>query len=485
MRRSWDIFDTLIARRCIYPQMVFKIIERQAEAENFSQARIAAGKNIFNRKNNFNLDDIYLEFQRLTDLPPEICDALKNLEYEIELAQVIPIAENISQVQAGDILISDMYLPEEFIRRLLAKAGLIEPVEIVITSNGKSSGRIWQQLAAQKIPLFHVGDNEQSDLLNPRLFNLNSAITVSFAPNIVENFLMKHDFDFAAYLREIRLRNPFTEEVKRSYWEFFTLNVAILILVVQHIDALQKNFGYEYLGFCGRDTHYLRLLYEKFMYDTGQKPAPNDYLHYSRRLLKNSEADAVKYFQAKIKNRKALFIDLIGTGATLHKLRMNDAINFSLLICLVVDKNWIQFNRKPDELPENYICFADNPHVPAGAKDIFYFAGYESDTHYGSVEHEHFNRATHNSPITLNLAHVDEKILPLVEFNPISDTENFDVIEACLREVLNSKIPWPNLPQRGILEQLLKIFMIWAGSKIFSAKQTLETKADKFVDNLK
>ena len=137
MLRTWDIFDTLIARRCIFPQAVFKIVEQISKIANFAQVRVVAERIVSSRGQNCMLDLIYEELQRITHAPKNVCDALKKLECDVELDQSIPITENLQQVRAGDILISDMYLPEDFVRRLLAKAGLIEPVEIVITSGGK------------------------------------------------------------------------------------------------------------------------------------------------------------------------------------------------------------------------------------------------------------------------------------------------------------------------------------------------------------
>ena len=321
MLRTWDIFDTLIARRCIFPKEIFRIVEQTSNVGNFAQTRIATEQNVLARGKNCTLDLIYEELQRITNAPKDFCDTLKKLECDVEVEQSIPITENIRQVKAGDVLISDMYLPEEIIRRMLVKAGLIAPVEIYISSGGKFSGRVWRQLAAQKLNVFHSGDNEYSDLINPRNAKLDAMLDVRARLNFAEQFILQHDAAFAAYLREIRLRNPFAEEIKRLYWEYFTLNIGTLILIVRHLDALQKNRGFEYLGFCGRDAHYLRLLYEKFKRDCDETPVPNDYLFYSRSVLKNSREDMEKYFRAKIKNRKALLLDMFGTGSNLHKFR--------------------------------------------------------------------------------------------------------------------------------------------------------------------
>ncbi len=146
MIKTWDIFDTLIARRCVLPQTVFQIVERATNSIGFVQARIESEHNA-SMRGNYSLDDIYEEFRLLTNAPKNICDTLKKLECDVEIEQSIPITENIRQVKVGDVLISDMYLPETVIRRMLTKAGLLVPVEILITSGGKSSGRIWKEFA--------------------------------------------------------------------------------------------------------------------------------------------------------------------------------------------------------------------------------------------------------------------------------------------------------------------------------------------------
>ena len=177
MIRTWDIFDTLIARRCIFPQVIFYLVEETSHFKYFTSARIEAERNAAKR-GNYNFDDIYEEFQKLTNAPKDVCDNLKKLEADAEIAQAIPITENLLQVQAGDVLITDMYLPEPLIRRMLSKVGLLEPVEVFISSGGKSSGRIWTQLAEQKEFVFHVGDNQESDINNSRRAGFESTLSV-------------------------------------------------------------------------------------------------------------------------------------------------------------------------------------------------------------------------------------------------------------------------------------------------------------------
>ena len=460
MIKSWDIFDTLIARKFVSPRSVFEIVEQISKIKNFMAIRIAAEQNLVRQGLNYNIEDIYKEFQRITNAPENLCDSLKNLEVKVELDQCIPITENLRQVKAGDILISDMYLPEKVIRDMLEKVGLFVPIEIVITSGGKASGKVWKEFSEQGKFLFHMGDNKSSDINQPRKYGFESALPVSSQPNIFEQWLMQRDFQFGAYLREIRLRNPFTEEIKRTYWTLFTMNVGILIILVQLIDKLQKRYGFEYLGFCGRDTYFMRLLYQKYKKDRNEIPADNDYLYYSRKLVRYAAADIGKYFSSRIAGRKALMIDLTGTGVHLNNLRINENLNYAILIALLIKRNDnTDFVKKlyPNEksYPEDWIYFDD-----AGSDSDVYFKNF---TFFdgGNQNMEFINRAPHNTPIRLNAFQIGEKIIPDVIFSEINDAENYDVIETCFKEAVNSKIIWCSESPALIetLKGLLKIFL--------------------------
>ncbi len=474
MLKTWDIFDTLIARRCIEPRLVFHIMEQRLKLSGFTQARIAASQNIAKTLNNYSLDDIYSEFGRITNLDQNTCNNLKNIEYQTEIEQAIPITENILQVKSGDILITDMYLPESIIRKMLLKCGLTVPVEIVITSNGKSSGRVWKQIAAQNPFVFHIGDNEISDIKNPRDVGFDSALTIWSRPNFVENYLLQKDFEFGAYLREIRLRNPYQDEIKRKYWEFFTLNIGILIILVQLIDELQKKCGFEYLGFCGRDAYYLWLIYQKFKEDKHEISTPNDYLYYSRKIMHTSEKEMAQYFSSKINNRKALMIDLAGTGVHLYNLKLNFGLKYSMLMC-----NFLPQGKKAYPgavIPENWINFFQISNATLNEDSNFYF--YIGHT----IAVELFNRATHNSPIKLNLLEIENKIVPDVIFNETNDTENLDVFLTCVQEVLKTPIK-PLIYGGGveeILNQLAKIFanLTYPLTGIFYSRHEINSKVD-------
>src|SRR5262249_14203433 len=107
--RSFDIFDTLIARNCIEPQRVFTRVEQRTQQAGVAADRVSAEQRICSRPNN--LDDIYDEPAKMRGWTPDVRDAVRATEIAAELEAVIPIAENLAHVRDGDIAVSDIYLP--------------------------------------------------------------------------------------------------------------------------------------------------------------------------------------------------------------------------------------------------------------------------------------------------------------------------------------------------------------------------------------
>ena len=429
MMRTWDIFDTLIARRCILPQRVFEIVEEKSGVKGFAQLRAKAGSS--------SLEATYKKLIGISEIDEATAERLKQMEIDEEIEQAIPIVENLRRVQSGDVLISDMYLPEEIIRRMLDKIGLLVPVEILITHGGKASGRIWKQLAAQNVYLCHTGDNQTADVKNPRVFGFDSVYTGISAPNEGEKAILEKDAAFGEYLRAIRLRNPFVEQIKRHYWTLATANIGVLLYFVKLLDALQKKYHFEYLGFCGRDTYYLHKLYMRL---SDRSDVWTDYLYDSRRLLSESPDDIQKYFRYKIGDRKALLIDLLGTGMHINKIRAISGLKFSLMILNRLSFKTAASIYKSDEyIPKDWITLNDE-----------YRDGDELNFHAPGCgitgqSTEVLNRATHNSPIKMKSLEIDGKIIPEIIFSGLDDTEETDVLYACLKQILRSDIQFPDV----------------------------------------
>lgn len=111
----------------------------------------------------------------------EQAERIKALEIKTELDNIIGISSNIEQVRAlveADnkvVLISDMYLGEEIIRKMLMRIDpLFERIPIYVSSDygvTKASGSLFEVVAekenhGQYKQWLHIGDNTDSDILS-------------------------------------------------------------------------------------------------------------------------------------------------------------------------------------------------------------------------------------------------------------------------------------------------------------------------------
>ena len=193
---SFDVFDTIITRTTDSPLGVFEIMEDTLKCdetyclidryirENFASIRVAAEINasrFFNEKNQVTFDDIYSVFQSMTGCEKKIIDEMKQLELATEEKCSVPINENINKIKelhiSGEnvILISDMYLGADQIRKLLIKHDAVF-VDFKIYSSAdydatKHSGILFKQVKEIENVLYrdwlHIGDNKYSDVLIP------------------------------------------------------------------------------------------------------------------------------------------------------------------------------------------------------------------------------------------------------------------------------------------------------------------------------
>src|SRR5262245_25638893 len=140
---SFDVFDTLIARRSVHPHALLSQLDVRTGRSGLASARIAADERLWNLGKPYLLSDIWSEVGRVLSLDDTTVAQLMTLEIELEHENVIPIAQDLALVKDGDLLVSDTYLPREVVLSLLRRAGLQRTVALVTSNYGKSRGTIW------------------------------------------------------------------------------------------------------------------------------------------------------------------------------------------------------------------------------------------------------------------------------------------------------------------------------------------------------
>jgi hypothetical protein len=281
---SWDCFDTLVARRFVEPISIFREVEKRFNISNFTKRRRKAEKET---------KGTYAEIYKL--LP----DVNPNYEFEIELEHCFGIRENINKVQDGDIIISDMYLSAEQIKKILLKCGLHKNVKIIVSTCGKKKRYIWNQIT-EKIEL-HTGDNFDSDVKSPQEFSIPAQHYTSHQFNSIEKLIAETDFDLACWSRYIRLSCPFNTKHEKMLWaDQANLNLPVLALSTLELPTnMEISFSY-------RDSAYWHKLYQSMTGKLGIR------LDISRLCTNNPSEEFKQYVFDTVKG--TLIVDLTGSG---------------------------------------------------------------------------------------------------------------------------------------------------------------------------
>lgn len=168
---SFDIFDTLLKRNVKEPTDVFSYMEKKYQINGFREKRIEAEKAARKKKNGLeiSLEDIYAEFG--ADYSDE------EMETESELlianAEVYPIFRKCIESKTV-IIVSDMYLPENFIKEILKREQIVGYKKLYLSSvigKTKSSGNLFEYVrndVGLNKKIIHIGDSSKSDYIMAR-----------------------------------------------------------------------------------------------------------------------------------------------------------------------------------------------------------------------------------------------------------------------------------------------------------------------------
>ena len=192
---SFDIFDTLITRRTITPTGIFTIMQEQLGKNvqyddfpeffknNFYTLRVQ-GEAYLRRTlvsedvQDITFEEIYEVLGHNNYLSNAQIKRLKELEITTEEQNILGISENIKKLKQcikenyNVVLISDMYLPTDIVRRLLVSVDeVFKNIPLFISSEyrkTKQTGDLYEivrkKLGLNKNAWKHVGDNPKGDI---------------------------------------------------------------------------------------------------------------------------------------------------------------------------------------------------------------------------------------------------------------------------------------------------------------------------------
>lgn len=292
---SYDIFDTLIARKGHEPRSIFYDVQRKMResgafdnqyiVNHYPYLRESAALSVREYmdksteqrgtfKTEITLKQIIDHLKRTLDITDEQCELLTKFEIESEIDAVIPISETINQLKEqisnGEtvILVSDMYLPLEVIKEMLRKADpMLAEIPIFLSNEYgvlKVSGLLFFEVYRSFIPYYnfgkwiHTGDNINADQKAPRKLGIRTRkIPLRKFSNIEEEFC-DYTKTYEGYI-VANLMNKLAGEYDFDKGRFVSDYVApMLVSYIDYVlrDAISKKF--ETLYFVSRDGYFLK-----------------------------------------------------------------------------------------------------------------------------------------------------------------------------------------------------------------------------------
>lgn len=305
VKRSFDLFDTLAGRLHYHPQCIFDVVERTFPFKGFSFYRSMA-----EAQSNGSLEDIYRCMQSSFGLSAELASDLMQCELESELSQVFPITENVQAVQDGDLILTDTYYSLSQIKQILAKIGLKKRVDIHATVCGKSSGKLWDALKGESI-LFHLGDNLDADVREPRSKGIEAFHYACSAFSVAEQILLELEQKQMAYLvRALRLQNPFPQHsLEALTWEEqCQLNIPLLLSASIFLADFCKTHQKKRVLFTARDSSLWIQLFQTLFPEY-----ESIYFHTSRFTYNHPSSSFIEYV-LDLYTSDSVIVDLCGSG---------------------------------------------------------------------------------------------------------------------------------------------------------------------------
>ena len=304
---SFDVFDTLFTRKVLDPAGIFYCVkEKMIEDGGFSYAfanryplvRASAESNVREyyaksvrlrgeERVEITFDEIFDRIQYVYGCTDEQIAKLKAWELEAELENVVPLPKQIDRVKellANNetvVLISDMYLPKDFIEKLLYKADPVLTQLPLFLSNEygvlKTSQKLYFEVYKSFQPYYdfkkwiHYGDNTNADVNQARQFKICARKVEKPAFNKIQAQLVRQLNSYDGYLvaaMQARLcgnRYFKTDAFVASY---------ISLCFVPYIDWVLRDAerrGFETLYFISRDGYHLKRIADKIIERRGLK----------------------------------------------------------------------------------------------------------------------------------------------------------------------------------------------------------------------
>lgn len=278
---SFDIFDTLIMRKTLFPEDVFQIIEKKVCGKSVRFATFRKRAILENDTPNPNIYEIYEKYAELTGISADVNKEILNLELDIEKAVLIKrestcrLLHELKKKGKKVYLITDMYLPKSFIEKVLYSLGITEYDDIFVSCEYRTlkCEELFKKYK-EKYPdgsYLHIGDNMYSDIQCAENNGIDS-LHIDSAITRFRNSEYAPLEQMAAGITERTILGMFISKLYNSplgELEIYNMNILAELFVapiaygmVNRLFQVQKKEKFDKVLFAARDGFILKEIYE-------------------------------------------------------------------------------------------------------------------------------------------------------------------------------------------------------------------------------
>lgn len=277
---SFDIFDTLLVRPYLQPKDLFLHIEKSLGLEHFQESRILAEEMARKKikRADVTIDEIY----------DEISDNFKSvkkqeLQWEDMVLQPNPLMFDLYKTAKDSgkkiVIASDMYLPTDFIVKVLKKNGFDKYHKLYVSNdsgiskyNGSMFDKIIKDMKVKPECILHIGDNKHSDYKVPLKKGIKAILVPSLTKEYIKDnyrikqFIESRKNDLGASILVSVLAYYNTKNNDNNYWHKlgYEYGGPVMYSYLRWIFNESKKIGIDNLFFVARDGYTLQKVFDTF-----------------------------------------------------------------------------------------------------------------------------------------------------------------------------------------------------------------------------
>lgn len=321
---SFDIFDTLLMRKTLVPEDVFTIIgskaaERKINIPDFKDVRMRA--QLESGLSNPDIYEIYDCLQETVHISDEQKRELLELEIETEEEVLIPRVEMVSVLRWAKekgkkvILVSDMYIPESILRKILKRNDIEDFDALYISCDYKRlklEGLFEDAFSDENgKSILHIGDSYINDGICAGMIGIDYCLVCSAYESMIRTpwkeclnelkgindrsilgLCISHVFNNPFILGESGGEFSFKEE---RYFGYSVIGPVIVSFLIWMLDKVAHS-GIDKILFASRDGYIVKKLYDYVVCNRKLEDTPSSLYFYTSRkaaVMSNMANEAI------------------------------------------------------------------------------------------------------------------------------------------------------------------------------------------------